>query len=88
MFQNSRHRQKARRETRQAGARTAHAAGLGTVHIGLFDSKQVAQILNVPEKVAVVEMTPLGYPDEQPIAPSRKELSDFVFKGKYGEKYP
>ena len=41
----------------------AHALGLGTVHIGLFDHKKVETILGVPEGFCVVEMMPLGYPD-------------------------
>jgi len=56
----------------------AHAIGLGTVHLGLFDAKEVAKILDVPDGAVVVEMTPLGYPDEQPIVPRRKELADIV----------
>jgi len=63
----------------------AHGLGLGTVHVGLFDAAKVAQILAVPEGIAVVEMTPLGYPEDQPAAPRRKELSEFVFYGKYGQ---
>ena len=65
-------------------ALAAHAIGLGTVHVGLFDAKEVAKLLNVPEDVAVAEMTPLGYPDEQPSAPRRKELTEIVFQEKYG----
>lgn len=67
-------------------ALAAHAAGLGTVHVGLFNAKQVAQILNMPEGIAVVEITPLGYPDEQPVAPQRKVLAEIVFHERYGEK--
>jgi len=67
-------------------ALAACATGLGTVHVGLFDAKEAARILEVPESVAVVEMTPLGYPDEEPKAPQRKELSEIVFKEKYGRK--
>jgi nitroreductase len=67
-------------------ALAACATGLGTVHVGLFDAKEAARILEVPENVAVVEMTPLGYPDEEPKAPQRKELSEIVFKEKYGRK--
>ena len=62
----------------------AHALGLGTVHTGLFEAREVARILDVPEGVVVVEMTPLGYPDEQPTAPKRKELPDIVFYDRYG----
>lgn len=61
----------------------AHSLGLGTVHVGAFDAKKVAEILNVPRGFAVVEMTPLGYPDEQPAARTRKELSEIVLHDKF-----
>jgi len=61
----------------------AHSIGLGTVHLGLFDAKEVAKILDVPDGAVVVEMTPLGYPDGQPIGPGRKELSQIVSKDKF-----
>ena len=64
----------------------AHAIGLGTVHLGLFDAKEVANILDVPYGAVVVEMTPLGYPDEQPIVPRRKELSEIVSKDKFDKR--
>ena len=63
----------------------AHALGLGTVHVGLhFDSKRVARILGIPEGFRAVEMTPLGYPDQEPKARPRKELSELVFYDKFG----
>ncbi len=64
----------------------AYAAGLGTVHIGRFDAEEAARIMEVPEGFVVVEMTPLGYPSEEPVAPRRKELADIVFQEKYGKK--
>ena len=64
----------------------AHAIGLGTVHVGLFEAKEVAKVLDVPANVAVVEMTPLGYPDEEPAAPGRKEFAEIVFQGNYDRK--
>jgi len=64
----------------------AYATGLGTVHVGLFEDKEVARILEVPEGIAVVDMTPLGYPDESPGVIPRKDLADIVFQGKYGVK--
>ncbi|MEE8471261.1 MAG: nitroreductase family protein [Dehalococcoidia bacterium] len=66
----------------------AHDAGLATVHVGLFDAKEVARLLGVPEGVAVVVMTPLGYPDEAHGPIPRKDLADIVFQDKYGEKWP
>lgn len=64
----------------------AHSLGLGTVHVGLFDAKKVTDILGVPQGFAVVSMTPLGYPDQEPGLRPRKELSEIVFYDKYGVK--
>jgi nitroreductase len=65
-------------------ALAAHSLGLGTVHVGAFDAKRVANILGVPKGFAVVSMTPLGYPDEEPKIRPRKELSEIVFYDKFG----
>jgi len=62
----------------------AHAMGLGTVPLGLFNAKKVAEILKVPEGFCVVAMTPLGYPDQEPRTVPRKELSEIVFHDKFG----
>jgi nitroreductase len=67
---------------------TAHSLGLGTVHVGEFDAKEAAHILDVPDGYCIVSMTPLGYPDEQPDARPRKELSEIVFYDKYGMNTP
>ena len=64
----------------------AHSLGLGTVHVGAFDAIEAAGILEVPPGVSVVEITPLGYPDEQPNVRPRKELPEIVFHDKYGMK--
>lgn len=60
--------------------------GLGTVHVGLFDSKKVESILEVPPPYCVVEMTPLGYPEYQPNQRPRKALDEIVFHEKFGQK--
>ncbi len=62
----------------------AHSLGLATVHIGLFDAKKAANILKVPPGYCVVEMTPLGYPDQQRDPRPRKELSEIVFYNQFG----
>jgi nitroreductase len=64
----------------------AYALGLGTVIIGRFDHRKVAEILGVPQKVEVVAMTPLGYPATEGSAPKRKEISEFVFYERYHGK--
>ena len=64
----------------------AHSLGLGTVHVGRFDAKQAASILEVPSGFCVVEMTPLGYPEAEAKVRPRKELSEIVFYNKFGVK--
>ncbi|HHV59723.1 MAG TPA: nitroreductase [Clostridiaceae bacterium] len=56
----------------------AYEQGLGTCWIGGFDEKMVKEILNVPDNVRVVAITPLGYPDESPAPRPRKKLEDIV----------
>jgi len=64
----------------------AHALGLGTVIVGMFDHKKAEKVLRVPQNVEVVAMTPLGYPAAGGLTPKRKEISQFVFYEKYGAK--
>lgn len=61
----------------------AHGLGLGTVHVGAFDALKAKEILKVPEGMAVVEMVPVGFPDQEPKLPVRKEMRDFVFFNEY-----
>jgi nitroreductase len=61
----------------------AHSLGLGGVHVGALDAKKAAQILELPQNIVVVEMTPLGYPEGEAKVPKRKELSQLVFYEKY-----
>ena len=62
----------------------ARDLGLGTVHIGLFDHKKVETTLGVPDGFCVMEMMPLGYPEGEVPTPSRKDLTEIVFKEKFG----
>ena len=63
----------------------AWSVGLGTVHVGWVDAKKAAKILQLPQDIVFVEMTPLGYPDEEPEARPRKELSEIMFYDRYGQ---
>lgn len=65
----------------------AHSLGLGTIHIGALDAKRIADILQVPEGFCVVSLTPLGYPDQEPRARPRKELSEIVSYNSYGRRW-
>ena len=67
-------------------ALAAYSLGLGTVHVGyIVDTRRVAEILEIPDGIAVVEMMPLGYPAAEAKAPPRKELAEIVFYEKYGK---
>jgi nitroreductase len=63
----------------------ATALGLGSVHVGLFDTHKVEKILGIPAGFRVVEMLPLGYPEFQPKPRPRKELAEIVFHEKFGQ---
>ena len=52
--------------------------GLGTCWLGSFNEKMVKEILNIPDRVRVVAMTPLGYPGEAPAARPRRKLDEIV----------
>ncbi len=61
----------------------AHAMGLGSVILGLFDADAAGKALNLPDSVKVVTMIPLGVPAKESKAPPRKPLCEFVFQDKY-----
>jgi nitroreductase len=64
----------------------AQSLGLGTVHIGYFDASKAAELIQLPEGFVVVEMTPLGYPNEDPEVKSRREIHESIFYEVYGQR--
>lgn len=56
----------------------AHELGLGSVVLGIFDEKKLAELLELPEGMGVACLMPLGYPAEEPAAPKRKEVADLL----------
>ena len=57
--------------------------GLGTCWIGAFKEKLVKDLLDVPEHVRVVAITPVGYPAREGGARGRKPLTEIVCYDKY-----
>ena len=58
----------------------AHAVGLGSVFVGVFDEEQVGDLLEIPKEVRIVGLFPLGYPLEPAKAgPPRKPLEEIVY---------
>ena len=56
----------------------AHDAGLGTVIMGVYDEKDVADAVGLPEGQIASCLIALGYPDQDPSAPKRKEVSELL----------
>lgn len=61
----------------------AYEQGLGTCWLGRFDEKKVKEILEIPNEVRVVAVTPLGYPAETPQPRPRKDFESVVCYEKY-----
>lgn len=64
----------------------AYSLGLGTVHVGLFNHEKAVQLLNLPSDLEVIEMMPLGYPDESPSMRQRKNINEIVSYDKFNDK--
>lgn len=57
--------------------------GLGTCWLGAFHEGEVKKILGIPEQIKVVAMIPIGYPDIEPKATSRKPLEEIFCLNKW-----
>jgi nitroreductase len=62
----------------------ATALGYGTCWIGAFTEEKVKKILNVPERLIVVALVPVGVPDANPPPRPRKAFNEIFFKETYG----
>ena len=58
----------------------AYNQGLGTCWLGAFYQDEVKKILNIPDNINVVAITPLGYPDPDEIftKTQRKKLEQII----------
>lgn len=56
----------------------AYEKGIGSVIMGLFDQDTVTSLLSIPDDRELVALIPVGYPDESPVAPKRKAVSDLL----------
>jgi nitroreductase len=62
---------------------TAHALGLGTVVVGLFDHDGAGAVLKVPQGYELVAMIPLGFPAKISSAPNRREIAEFTHQNSF-----
>jgi nitroreductase len=57
----------------------AHAIGLATVFVGVFDEEKLGDLLDIPPGLRIVGLFPLGYPlTEAKAGPPRKALDEIV----------
>jgi nitroreductase len=56
----------------------AHALGLATLIVGLYDHDRSKGVLQVPVGFELVALMPLGYASKVPSPPKRKSISEFV----------
>lgn len=56
----------------------AHNDGLATVIMGIFDEEKVIESVGVPEGQSVSALIALGYADEKPEAPKRRDLEELL----------
>lgn len=64
----------------------AETEGLGTCWIGAFIEEDVRKLLEVPEEVKVVALTPLGYPACEKTFRGRKDIEEIVMYERWDGK--
>ena len=58
--------------------RKARELGLDTLVMGIRDGQKLRAALNIPENEEIGAVLALGYADEEPKKPRRRELSDIA----------
>ncbi len=61
----------------------AYALGLGTCWVGSFDEELLRDLIDIPNILKPVALVPLGYPDEEPYPPTRREPEEFIHMEKF-----
>lgn len=65
---------------------SAYDKGLGTCWIGWMNEDKVKAVLDIPQNIKIVGITPLGYPDQDPKPRPRKNLNEIIYHNKWEEK--
>ena len=58
--------------------------GYGTCWIGAFQEDEVKELLGIPKEMTVINLLPIGIPDQEPEARSRKPLEELFHEEEYG----
>jgi nitroreductase len=57
--------------------------GLGTCWVGAMSGSECRKVLNLPDKLFVHDLLPLGYPDQDPAPRPRKPIKEIAYWEKY-----
>ena len=58
--------------------------GYGTCWIGAFNEDQVKELLKVPREMTVINLLPIGVPDQTPEPKGRKTIEELFHLDRYG----
>lgn len=58
----------------------ATSLGYGTCWIGAYDADQVKEVLGIPQDYVLVNLTPVGVPDQKPDPRPRKDPAELFFQ--------
>jgi nitroreductase len=56
----------------------AWSLGLGTCWVGRFDEREAKEAMGIPERIRLVQIMALGWPDESPAPRPRKAFEEVV----------
>jgi nitroreductase len=61
----------------------AHALGLGACWVGAFEEEVVMDALDLPVHLRPVAVIPVGYPDENPYPPPRRDVEEAFHRERF-----
>ncbi len=64
---------------------TAWELGYGTCWIGAFKQKDVKEALGIPENYSVINLLPIGVPDQKPEPRGRKNFNEVFYCESFGK---
>ncbi|MCW4014155.1 MAG: nitroreductase family protein [Candidatus Bathyarchaeota archaeon] len=64
---------------------TAWELGYGTCWIGAFKQQDIKEALDIPENYWIINLLPIGVPDQKPEPRGRKPFSELFYAEKYGK---
>ena len=62
---------------------SAWSLGYGTCWIGAFTEEDIKDLLDIPQEMTVINLLPIGVPDENPEKKSRKPFEEIFHEERY-----